>query len=121
MYKFLAVAALAMGSIGALSSDANAPTLKISVTHNGNTPLFITPLYTAQKQAGSGRRRTPLQLQRNVPAKVAVVYRHRFSATQVPARYFRPASARARPAVTQVPQSWTLPIRQMIASLPSWL
>ncbi|WP_375228204.1 spondin domain-containing protein [Roseobacter sp. S98] len=52
MKNLLAVAVLAMGSIGALGSDANATTLKISVTHNGTTPLFITPLYTAFHNGG---------------------------------------------------------------------
>ncbi|MEL6432559.1 MAG: spondin domain-containing protein [Pseudomonadota bacterium] len=34
-------------ALGAMASTASATTLEITVTHNGDTPLFITPLYTA--------------------------------------------------------------------------
>ncbi len=52
MNKLLTTAFLAVASLGAFSADANAKTLEISVTHNGTTPLFITPLYTAFHNGG---------------------------------------------------------------------
>ncbi|WP_298841701.1 spondin domain-containing protein [uncultured Roseobacter sp.] len=47
MHRFLTTTLLAATSLAAFSAAANATTLQISVTHNGTTPLFITPLYTA--------------------------------------------------------------------------
>ncbi|WP_300032470.1 spondin domain-containing protein [uncultured Roseobacter sp.] len=52
MHKLLTTTLLAATSLAAFSAAANATTLQISVTHNGTTPLFITPLYTAFHDGG---------------------------------------------------------------------
>jgi hypothetical protein len=47
MFKLMPAAFVAVAALGAMTAAANATTLQITVTHNGTTPLFITPLYTA--------------------------------------------------------------------------
>lgn len=47
MLKLIPAAFAAVAALGTMTAAANATTLQITVTHNGTTPLFITPLYTA--------------------------------------------------------------------------
>ncbi|MEM8774377.1 MAG: spondin domain-containing protein [Pseudomonadota bacterium] len=52
MRFLLRTAFVAAASLGAMTAAAKATTLEITVTHNGETPLFITPLYTAFHNGG---------------------------------------------------------------------